>query len=372
MSRLLFLTRGIGYDGAAKMLCFIAESLAQRGHEVCIVDLNMYNFRVDYKRDVGHGVKMVELEETGNGFAGNIDRIKKINKISKEFKSDIIIGFGSYPNLYASIVAKKQRIPSIISERADPAQNMPKSMKSKVFFYIINQSQGGVFQTPGAMEYYYPKMRERGTVIPNPIFIEGEIPTVVFEEREKTVVSVGRLYNKQKRYDVMLNAFKMFLNMYPDYILKLFGLGNNEEEIKQWCVDLGIADKVKFMGRTAQPMQDIANAGMFIITSDYEGISNSLLEAMAVGLPCVSTDHTPGGARLLIQDHENGLLAPMGDAEAIAHALCEFAENSELAKKCGENAKLVTDRFAPEKIIDQWDIYISKLLQHGNTKGGII
>ena len=115
------------------------------------------------------------------------------------------------------------------------------------------------------------------------------------------------------------------------------------------------------MGVTRTPMQDISDAGIFLITSDYEGISNSLLEAMAVGLPCVSTDHTPGGARLLITDRENGLLAPMGNVDALAEAMCEFADNPELAKKCGNNARDVVNRFEPSRIIDLWEDYIEKL-----------
>ena len=144
-------------------------------------------------------------------------------------------------------------------------------------------------------------------------------------------------------------------------MLKLYGKGNDEEKINEWAKEKGIIDKIKFMGLTSHPMQDIVNDGIFLITSDFEGISNSLLEAMAVGLPCVSTDHTPGGARLLIQDHENGLLAPIGDSHALAKALCEFAENSDLAIKCGENAKDVLIRFSPERIIDMWEDYIKKL-----------
>jgi glycosyltransferase involved in cell wall biosynthesis len=82
---------------------------------------------------------------------------------------------------------------------------------------------------------------------------------------------------------------------------------------------------------------------------------------MAVGLPCVSTDHTPGGARLLIQNGENGLLAPMGDAGKLAECMCKFAEDKELAKKCVQEAKKVLERFDPRKIIDQWEEYIKKL-----------
>ena len=159
----------------------------------------------------------------------------------------------------------------------------------------------------------------------------------------------------------MLKAFQIFSEKHPDYTLKLYGRGSDEEQIKEWVESMGLSGKVRFMGLSTQPMQDIAVDGMFLITSDFEGISNSLLEAMAVGLPCVSTDHTPGGARLLITDHENGLLAPVEDAEKLADAMCEFAENPELAKKCGESAKDVLQRFAPDRIVDQWEALIQRL-----------
>ena len=160
----------------------------------------------------------------------------------------------------------------------------------------------------------------------------------------------------------MLDAFKLFLTKHPEYVLKLYGKGADEVQIRQWVEDRGLVENVKFMGLTTKPMQDIASDGMFLITSDYEGISNSLLEAMAVGLPCVSTDHTPGGARLLIKDGENGLLAPIGNAEKLAEAMCRFAEDVELAKSCGEKAKEVVVRFAPDKIIDMWEKYIEKVI----------
>lgn len=148
---------------------------------------------------------------------------------------------------------------------------------------------------------------------------------------------------------------------YEEIPPSLYVAGDDENLVRQWCADLNIQDQVKFMGVTRTPMQDISDAGMFLITSDYEGISNSLLEAMAVGLPCVSTNHTPGGARLLIADHENGLLAPMGDVNALAEAMCEFADNPELAQKCGNNARDVVNRFEPSRIIDLWEDYIEKL-----------
>ena len=363
MKSIVFITNSLGFGGAEKMLVFVATQLADRGYNCNIINLNNVPDYVNaHKQDVGNKVKLFDLDKHNNQ---NVRKyhIKKINEIVKEVKANVIIGFTEKPNMYAKVVGFLCGIPSIMSERGDPERtNGKRGIKNKIAVFIENRSKGGVFQTDGARRFYGRGLQKRGIVIPNPIFIKGKIPDIKYEDREKSVVSVGRLDNYQKRYDVMLDAFKLFSEKYPDYLLKLYGKGDDEEQIKQWVVEKGLGDKVKFMGLTTQPMQDIAKDGMFLITSDFEGISNSLLEAMAVGLPCVSTDHTPGGARLLIQDGENGLLAPIGDTKKLAEAMCKFAENSKLSKKCGEEAKQVVERFAPDKIIDAWEEYINKIV----------
>lgn len=360
MKRILFLTSCMSFGGAEKMLCFVADSLAHRGYPVCILDLRRFDNAADYERAVDSRIKVYRMDE------GKKDRhisiMKEILSIAKKEETDVFIGFTELPNFYAALAGKILRRPSIISERGDPARTgVGVGFKNKIVFEVINRSAGGVFQTDGAKEYYGKGLQQRGTVIPNPIFINEELPEVDYAEREKTVVSVGRLENRQKRIDVMLAAFRLFHERHPDYLLKLYGAGPDEDEIRQWTVDLHIADSVRFMGLTRHPMLDIVKDGMFLITSDYEGISNSLLEAMAAGLPCVSTDHTPGGARLLIQDHENGLLAPAGDVKRIASAMCEFADDPVLAQTCGLNAMDVVNRFDSNKIIDMWEHYICKI-----------
>lgn len=359
MANILFITSGLGLGGAEKMLCFVAEELYARNHKICIANLANTTDVSGYERSIAEGILVKKI--ASRDVKG---RISELRNMVKEFSADIIIGFTEIPNVLAKIVGMLTGIPSIMSERGDPnLERIGKGLKNWIVLQLINRSKGGVFQTEGAMAFYGRCLQKRGKVIPNPIFINGKVPFVKCENREKSVVSVGRLDNFQKRYDVMLDAFKLFSEKHSDYILKLYGRGNDEEQIKVWVEARGIADKVKFMGLTTQPMQDTCRDGMFLITSDFEGISNSLLEAMAVGLPCVSTDHTPGGARLLIQDHENGLLAPVADATALSLALCEFAENPELAKKCGENAKDVVNRFSPERIIDMWESYILSFIK---------
>jgi len=361
MRNVLFISSSISFGGASKMLCFVADSLVERGHNVVVVNLKSTQNVTDFERKLNDKVQVYTVPPMPRGKGKNSWRIRFIKNIAKEQKTDVIVGFTSFPNMYATIVGKMLRIPSIMSERADPTRTNDGSFKSKIAKWIINRATGGVFQTKGAQAYYGRGLRRRCVVIPNPIFLDGDVPNVPFEEREKSVVSVGRLEFLQKRPDVMLEAFQIFWRSHPEYVLKIYGRGPDEEAIKQMANEMGLGDAVRFMGLTTRPMEDVAKDGMFILTSDYEGISNALLEAMAVGLPCVSTDHSPGGARLLIQDRENGLLAPTGDVEKLAAALSEFADNPALAKKCGENARDVVNRFEPNGIVDMWEEYIEKI-----------
>lgn len=367
--KIAFITGSIGFAGAAKMLCFVAESLAKRGHEVHIINLKTAADGKIAERSLDQKIKMHLAEAEGGRGLRRFRQMQKVNRIAKEIGAELLVGFTTYPNLFAAIVGKQLHIPSVMSERGDPNRTFTKRVVDKMIIQIINTCTGGVFQTGGAQAFYGKHLRDKGVVIPNPIFVKGEVPDVAYADRKKTVVSVGNLVKIQKRYDVMLKAFKIFSDKHPEYTLKMYGDGPDKEIIEAWVDELGVTERVRFMGLTKQPMQDIAEDGMFLITSDYEGISNALLEAMAAGLPCVSTDHTPGGARLLITDHEDGLLAPVADAEKLAEAMCEFAENPALAEKCGENAKRVLQRFDPKRIIDMWENYcISLVKKHHSCK----
>lgn len=357
---ILFITASLSFGGAEKMLCFVASSLSERGYNVFIANLSCTDTDKvsDYQRKINEKIMLFQVPSGSRQL-----QIKEIIKYSKEHKINAVIGFTSFPNIYSVIIGKALHIPSIISERGDPSNKRPDTtmsvkIKSRICRLIIRGSTGAVFQTEGAKIYYPKKQQKAGIVIPNPIFIDGTVPAVDYDNRTRTVVSVGRLDNYQKRIDVMLKAFKLFSQKHPDYTLKIYGKGIDEDQIVNWIQKLGLNEKVKLLGLTSQSMQDIAHDGMFLITSDFEGISNSLLEAMAVGLPCISTDHSPGGARMLINDHTNGLLVPIRDEKALSNAMCEFAENPELAKKCGSNAKDVLIRFEPNRIIDMWEKYI--------------
>ena len=360
--RILFVTDTFGYGGAEKQITFVAEGLLKRGYIVGICNLNQGE-RNEGKRGVSGDIELFTANITyKNAIKTNYELIAFTLKTARSFKPNVIVGFKQLANFCTSLAGMLLGIPSVISERADPFReyaNIKGLTKIKLWF--INHATGGVFQTEQASCFYRKQLRDNSVVIPNPIFIKGDVPLLNYSALPKTVISLGRIDNKQKRLDVMLEAFAKFHIFHPDYTLKIYGNGEDEVLVRQWIFDKGLNACVQMMGVSTNPVQDLGRSGIFFITSDYEGISNSLLEAMACGLPVVSTDHTPGGARLLINDGENGLLAPMGDVDALCHALRLYAENSSLAERCGRNAKQVLERFAPERILDEWDNYVKRI-----------
>jgi Glycosyltransferase len=368
MKNLLFVTTSISYGGASKILCYIANSLSSRGYNVSIANIQTTGRKDSYNQIIREEITVYDVSSSvadGNFWGrrlSRIDIIRKLYKLSKTIHADIIIGFTVLPNFMSCIVGKMRRIPSIMSERGDPFRTYTTSVSDRLRKCIIENCTGGVFQTHGAMEFYNQKLQKKSVVIPNPIFLDTA--PAISSPGSKTVVSLGRFDNYQKRYDVMISAFKEFSLAHPEFSLLLYGNGPDYDKIVKWCEETGVADKVKFCGVTKNSLEVLSNSSIYLITSDFEGISNSLLEAMAVGLACVSTDHSPGGARLLIQDHINGILAPCGDSHAIANALSEFADNAPLMESCGREAKKVIERFSPDKIVDMWEEYIGLLLNN--------
>lgn len=363
--RIVFITNSIGFGGAEKMITYVANGMAKREHSVAIINYNSVggNYINKHQQYIDESIPVYEFEGNQTGKISRLQKILFTRRVVKEFDADVMICFTMYPSFVGKVVQMFTRIPSIMSERGNPYVTInKKNIFSRIELYAVNRSAGGVFQIKGASEFFSKRLQKRSTIIPNPIFIKDKIEPVQFEDREKSIVSVGRLDNYQKRYDIMIKAFSLFSKNHPEWFLKLYGVGSDEQLIKNWCIENGVEDRVKFMGLSKQPMVDISNAGMFLITSDFEGISNSLLEAMAVGLPCVSTDSAPGGARMLIQNNSNGLLAEVGNHEKIAEAMAKFADDPNLAKQCGENAKLVVSRFDAERTLDKWESYIAEVV----------
>jgi glycosyltransferase involved in cell wall biosynthesis len=202
-------------------------------------------------------------------------------------------------------------------------------------------------------------------VINNPV--KENLPTPFGGERRKVIVNFCRIA-KQKNIPLMINAFLEFHKTHPDYTLEIYGntVEKREDELKQEYIEmisaLNATEFIKILPPRADIHAIIRDCSMFVSSSDYEGLSNSMLEALAIGMPCVCTDCLGGGAREMITDGENGLLVPMNDVTSLAEAMKKMADDKEFAKKCSENAAKVRKTHNVETISARWLDVIEKLI----------
>ena len=341
------------YSGAYKMFMWLANVLCDRGHEVTVMtfmpnDIQTLNPKINW-------IKHDELEKKSIIKIIYILR-HEINRI----KPDVSISFLLDANVYNIFACIGLKTKSVISERNDPFKPGYRKLQFwKPWFRFAN---GAVYQLPKVAEYY-SIIKAPTAVIPNPVLCKDNIELDSFSKRPNLINVLGRLDIFQKRHDILIEAFALFLKRYPSFTLVFYGDGPDKEKMVQQIRKLGIENNVIFAGITNKPLEVMKTSKMYILTSDFEGIPNSLIEAMSIGLPCIATDCRPGGARLLIDNEKNGFIVPQGDADAIADKMKWFMQHPNEADKMGLEGTKIKNTFSEEIITNQWEDYLYKLVR---------
>lgn len=245
----------------------------------------------------------------------------------------------------------------IISERADPNRLMKKRYGRKFIEKYYKRADAAVFQTEDAKNVYPKCVADKGIVIPNPI--KSDLPKPYHGERNKSVTTFCRI-SKQKNLPLLVEAFFKAHKIHPEYSLRIIGDAPNDEgisvlnTIKNMIADYGITESVVFEPFNANVHETIIKDAMYVNSSDYEGISNAMLEAMAIGMPVVCTDCPIGGAKATIIDGENGLLVPINDAEALSKAILRVIEEDGLSQILSQNASKLREELALDIIVKKW------------------
>lgn len=354
-TKILFYINALLNGGAERVLCNLANQFNKKGYQTVFVT----SFPVKDEYILVDGVKRYNLEEKERheGFVKrNVSRVKKLAKIVKKEKPNLIISFLPEPNFRSIIVSKICNVPCIISVRNDPNQEY----KNKSFFYaqkiLYPLANGIVFQTEDAKNWFPKNIQKKSTIIMNQV----DPKFYAIEHREETYfVAIGRL-TEQKNFSLLIKCFAEFLKSHPNNSLRIYGKGNKENELNCLIRSLEIEKRVKLMGQTNNVPEVLSKAKAFIMTSDYEGMPNALLEAMAVGVPVISTDCPCGGPKMIVKHKENGLLVPMRNSKLLLEAIIAIDDSDELRNRIKRNSKKTAEKFKPDVIFSKWEImYLS-------------
>jgi glycosyltransferase involved in cell wall biosynthesis len=356
LKSLAIVTFGMGKGGAERVISLLANHFSKLGARVRIYTL--LKNKCEY--ELSPSVELIPLAESMGRKYGHWDTAKRMIKLRREIKNfspEVTLIMPEEISAIAVPTLLGLKTAVIVSERNNPWIMPRNRMKRLLRFLFYRTADGFIFQTNQAKSFFSNKIGQRSRVIANPLSME----IINHLERgalKKEIVSVGRL-SAQKNFSLLIEAFKIFKSMHPDYSLRIFGEGELRDSLQNKISNLDLSGSVFLPGKSDCIFEDIKDAEMFVLSSDFEGMPNALMEAMALRLSVVSTDCPSGGPAELIEDGVNGLLVPRGNAEAMAKAMAKIASSPELSRRLSSNAGQIMDRLNPERILKEWSDYLN-------------
>jgi len=282
-------------------------------------------------------------------------RLYEMRRIIKNSDAETVISFLTDINFFTILACFMLRKRVIISERAHPlllSYNTKKPLYIRILRRILYPlADAIVFQTEFAKECYPPSIKKKGYIIPNPI--SPSLPDVLEGQRKKVIVAAGRL-SEEKNFSMLITAFYEVSKIHKDYKLIIYGRGHLLKDLKKQRNNLNLQDKVEFPGYVDNILERIKDASIYVSSSYFEGISNSMLEALAMGIPSICTDCPVGGAAMVIKNEVNGVLIPVGDVSALRDAMLKIIEDKEFSKELSEEAVKVRDHYHVSRICKKW------------------
>lgn len=347
--KIVFIINTLNVGGAAKMLRYVANIATEIFDSVFIICI--------YDTYIKRGDLKSEIDVVGLGFE-KINRLKRqftmigaLKRTIKESSPKYVCAFIGHVNVMARIATIGMKdIIMMSAERGDPyTQPLLWRWLTK---WAYRKSDYCFFQLEKARDFFGEKIRTRSFVIPNP-FITSYPVSPYFGIRKKTIVSAGR-FGFEKCYNDLIEAFSIVHTKHPQYELIIYGDGPMLTSYKEQVKRLRLENHVSFPGYVKSVAKEIEQDGIFVLSSQFEGIPNSLIEAMSIGIPCIATDCTPGGPNFLLKNQERGILVNVHDTVAMAKAICFYIENPMVAKEKGSKAVEVVEEFKESNIHNMW------------------
>lgn len=378
-----FYIGGLCIGGAERVICNLAEYFYSEGYRVTMVT----KVRDEKEYELNPGIRRIIAditpeEETGSRIHNLFARISKLKRIWKEVKPDVIVSFIRKNNLMAIASAAPLGIPVVVSVRSAPERELKGFGFKTISFLLFRNAAGVVLQTREAYNFFPGYIREKAVVLPNsinPDFLKASeeltLATTINHDKkmtvydripssvkEKRIITVGRI-DDNKNQRLLVEAYVKIVDHYPDWSLELIGDGSGRQALEEYVSTLPCKDRISFTGSVDDVAKRMSEASIFVLPSKIEGMPNALIEAMVMGMACISTDCPCGGPRdLIAADESNGILVPVDNVDAMAMALKRLITNAPLRQSMGDNARKIIATLNPDTVNKQWKNYIEHVM----------
>lgn len=329
-NNIVLIMPSLGFGGAERVAISLCNWIIDNTNDNVTI-LNFDDKAPAY--ELNKKVKVINFKnDSNNRFKAIINRYEFCKNNLSKLNPNIVFTMFYKSELYAYF-SKPKSVALIGSERCSILE---RNFFGKIFSqFAAKKCDGFIFQTNDIRNYYPSKVAKKSIVIPNAIS-NSSVYNVKTISKENVITAMGRL-DEQKGFDVLIKAFSIVNKKYHNYVLKIFGEGEERNNLQELISELNLQKKIKLCGIKSDAINDIANSKIFVLSSRYEGMPNALIEAMATGTACISTDCKFGPSEL-INDGKNGLLTPVDDVEVLAEKMLILIENENVRKNIEKNA----------------------------------
>lgn len=355
----MFYINTISHGGAERVITRLATDFSELGYDVIMVT----SFRTpDFEFNLGERVKRLVLSEERvvNPLRRNIVYTYRLRSFLKDIKPDILISFMPEANFRAILASVGLSNKCVVSVRNDPNREYGSRIMKLAAKTLYQYSDGVVFQTEDAQRWFPFSIQKKSHVIIN------QVDKIFFETKydgvRKDVVTTGRLV-PQKNHKMLIDAWAGIADSVNDRLL-IYGEGELKETLQKQINSYNLGDKIILKGNSVNVSNDIKSAKLYVLSSNFEGMPNALMEAMALGIPCISTDCPCGGPRMLFNNELKRYLVPIDDVFEMRQAIKDVLLNDNLRERLGELCKQRADLFRPNLIIEEWKNYFKEVMTH--------
>ena len=363
--KVLFVLPNMGGGGAERVTSSLANIWVQNSYDVSIISLiNKPSFYfLDERVKLIKGKVLIDRSSLWKTYWSKLigfpSSLILVYRIIRQQHFDMVISFIPETDILVYICKLLGlRFHHISSERGDPSRHS--LLRRLVLEFIYKRTSLFICQSKKVFDHYKCIKPENKCVIPNPIDL-ANLPAPVSKPSLR-IVSVGRL-SPQKNFALLIDSFAQIVSQFPDYCLDIYGEGPLRSALQAQIDRKKKQNKVTLRGSNPQVLKEIANAALFVFPSNYEGFPNALLEALALGLPLISTDFPTGTAREIIGP-ENGIIVPRGDKLAMAQAMIDILSNpvkqQAMRRANIEKAK----KYDLSIIMQQWEEALDKVVNN--------
>lgn len=342
--KITYIAGSMGSGGAERVISILANSYAKDGWEV---DIIMLLNNICYY-SLHENVKLIPMCNTTKARVLFFPVwIRSLRNYFIQNDPDIIVSFIARINLITIIASLGLNKRIIISERSNPKKDGRSIIIKFMTMVLYPLADKIIFQTRAAQLNFSSRIQKKSQIIPNPIVVES----IAKENIDSIIVSVGRL-RPEKNHRMLIEAFHKIKKDFPNYKLFIYGEGPLRIILNSQIKKLELEDSVFLPGNVTNIHERISNSEIFVLPSNHEGLSNALLEAMLMGLPCISTNYE--GVSEIIEDGQNGIITPIDDVDSMYKSIRALIEDKKKARYLGKEANKSVQKMSIDYILPIW------------------